>query len=106
MFCKFLISSPGPTLVLANTKKATSDQVGFSVLNSRTSGYTAQNQRGERFGQTSTGFVAFRREIRVGKIVETRRPRQKEIVGNSKASEPISTHKYPTCTLGKTSYQR
>ena len=73
------ISSPEPTLLLVSTKNATSGQVRFSVLNSRTSGYTAQNQRGEQSSsQTSSGLVVFRRETRVGKIGETRRPDQKQ----------------------------
>ena len=61
-------------------KNATSNQVGFSVLNFRTSGDTAKNQRGEQ----GPRVVAFRREIRVGKIAETRRPEQKEILKAAK----------------------
>ena len=49
-------------------------------LNSRTYGYTVQNQRGEQVWQTSSGFVAFCHEILVGKIGETRHPDQKEIL--------------------------
>ena len=55
--------------------------MGFSVLNSRTSGYTARNHRREQVSnKRAVDLFHFAVKYEVGEIGEHRRPGQKEMV--------------------------